>query len=97
MDVDFNFAVSCITCSTTEYTCELVHLLSGLPCICVISLVVKSKQHKSYKRSRLCLSFLLVSSTDSSTDSSSVVCADEEARAYAASWQEGERHLVGYW
>ena len=55
------------------------------------------EQHKSYKRSRLCLSFLLVSSTDSSTDSSSVVCADEEARAYAASWQEGERHLVGYW
>jgi len=51
------------------------------------------EQHKSYKRSRVCLSLLLVSSTDSS----SVVCADEEARAYAASWQEGGRHLVGYW
>jgi hypothetical protein len=55
------------------------------------------EQHQSYNRSRVCLSLLLVSSTDSSTDSSSVVCADEEARASAASWQEGGRHLVGYW
>ena len=54
------------------------------------------EQHKSYKSSRLRMSLLLVSSTDSS----SVVCADEEARSYAAQWAPSAhvhpRQMTGY-
>ena len=69
-------------------------VMPQVPCICVVSSEVE--QHKSYKSSRLRMSLLLVSSTDSS----SVVCADEEARSYAAQWAPSAhvhpRQMTGY-